>query len=365
MSAAMTSTFSIGGKTLGPDQPCYIIAEAGSNHCGDLQTALALIDAAADAGADAVKFQTFKANRLYAKSAGTSDYLGDERSIYDIIASMELPDGWLDTLATRAKERGLGFMSTPFHEEAVALLDPYVEAWKIASYELTHHPLLRVVAATGKPVIMSTGAATMDEIEASVEVLREAGCVGLVLLQCTAAYPAPLESVNVGAIVHMRERFGVATGLSDHSRDPVIAPMTAAALGAAVVEKHFTLSNRLPGPDHPFAVEPHELTRLVKRVREVETVKGSGVKAMSADDVDSAELELRAFARRTLFTTRAISAGEAFTRDNVDALRRGKREDGLAPSELPRVLESVARQDLTAETVLTEEHLAAAGGLRG
>lgn len=350
---ALDRPFAVGDRPIGHDQPCYIIAEAGSNHGGSLETALALVDAAADAGADAVKFQTFKAERLYAKTAGQSDYLGDERSIFDIIAAMEMPEAWLPILAARAKTRGLGFLSTPFHEEAVAVLDPVVEVWKIASYELTHHPLLRTVAATGKPVIMSTGAATVTEIEEAVAVLAQAGCVGLVLLQCTAAYPAPLNSVNVGALTDLRVRFQVPTGLSDHSRDPVVAPMTAAALGAAVIEKHFTLSNRLPGPDHAFAVEPHELARLVKRVRAVEVVRGSGRKAADASDIDPAEEELRAFARRTLFTTASVQAGESFTRSNVDVLRRGKREDGLAPADLPAVLNGRAARDLGPDVVLT------------
>ncbi|MCO4763247.1 MAG: N-acetylneuraminate synthase family protein [Myxococcales bacterium] len=352
--------FSIDGRTVGPGHPCYVIAEAGSNHGGSLDTALALIDAAADAGADAVKFQTFQAKRLYAKSAGKSDYLGDERSIFDIIADMEMPESWLPTLAERARSRGLGFLSTPFHEEAVTVLDPFMQAWKVASYELTHHPLLKAIAQTGKPVIMSTGAATTGEIAQAVQVLADAGCAGLVLLQCTAAYPAPLASVNVGALVDLRERFGVPSGLSDHSRDPVVAPATAAALGAVVVEKHFTLSNRLPGPDNAFAVEPHELARLVKRVRDVECALGSGKKATDAGAIDPAEEELRAFARRTLFTTQPIAKGEAFSRDNIDVLRRGKREDGLAPSDLPRVLGTVAAVDLPADAVLSEAHLTAA-----
>ncbi len=353
----LNRSFEISGRRVGPGEPCYLIAEAGSNHGGSLDTALALIDAAADAGADAVKFQTFEAKRLYAKTAGKSDYLGDERSIFDIIAAMEMPATWLPALAARARERGLGFLSTPFHEEAVAVLNPFVQAWKIASYELTHHPLLEAVAATGKPMILSTGAATVTEIAEAVAVLARAQCAGLVLLQCTAAYPAPLASVNVGALVDLRERFGVPTGLSDHSRDPVVAPMTAAALGAVVIEKHFTLSNRLPGPDNAFAVEPHELKRLVKRVRDVETARGSGRKATDATAIEPAEQELRAFARRTLFTTRPVRAGQAFTADNVDVLRRGKQDHGLEPSDLTRVLTCVAAHDLGPDAVLTEADL--------
>ena len=340
----MKQTFEIRGRALGANAPCFVIAEAGSNHNKSLHIARALIDAAAEAGADAVKFQTFKACRLYTRQAGQSDYLGDPRSIFDIIEAMEMPEDWLPILRDHTHQKGMAFISTPFHEEAVGLLDEVVDAFKIASYELTHHPLLREVAARKKPVIMSTGAATVEEIEAAVAVLREAGCDRLVLLQCTAAYPAPLSSVNVRAIETLRQRFGVQAGLSDHSRDPIVAPMAAAALGAAVIEKHYTLSNKLPGPDHAFAVEPGELGRLVRRVRDVEAVLGSGDKV-----VHDIEEELRHFARRSLFTTRPLKEGERFTRDNVDVLRRGKQAEGLDPEHLDRVLGGTAARDLDPE----------------
>ena len=349
----MTTPISIFGKTVGNGSPCYIIAEAGSNHNGDLNTALRLIDAAADAKADAVKFQTFEANRLYPKSAGKSDYLKDETPIFDIIQSMEMPTEWLPCLRDHAHDRGLAFISSPFHEEAVALLDQFVDAFKIASYELTHDPLLREVAARDKPLVLSTGASTLDEVKRAVDVLRDAGRKQLVLLQCTASYPTPPEAANVSALITLREATVMPTGLSDHTRDPVVAPAAAVALGACVIEKHFTLSNRLPGPDHAFAIEPNELVRLVKRVRATEAVLGDGKK-----QVQAVEGELRDFARRSLITTRDIQAGQPFSRGNVDVLRRGKLAEGLAPSELERVLGSRAARDLPAETSLKEADLA-------
>lgn len=349
----MKREFDIRGRTLSVDGRCFVIGEAGSNHNGSLDNALALIDAAADAGCDAVKFQVFQAKRLYAKTAGTSDYLGDPRSIFDIIAALELPEAWLPTLRDRAHARDLAFVASPFHEEAVDLLAPFVDAYKIASYEMTHAPLLEKVATMGKPVIMSTGASNLDEVRESMKVLEAAGCEEVALMQCTASYPAPPESVNVRALSTLRDAFGVPCGLSDHSADPVVAPMTAAALGAALIEKHYTLSRRLPGPDHPFAIEPDELKALVDGVRAVEVVRGTGAKVVHA-----AEDELRAFARRVLMTTRPVAAGERFTRDNVDVLRRGKLEGGLPPSRLSAVLESSAATDLPAETPLTEAHLA-------
>ncbi len=344
----MKQRFDIFGKAVGAGAPCFLIAEAGSNHNGSLDMANALIDAAAEAGADAVKFQTFSAKRLYPKSAGSSDYLGDARSIYDIIASLETPSEWWPSLSQRAHRLGLAFLSSPFHEEAVALLEPYVDAFKIASYEMTHLPLLREVARTGKPVIMSTGASTLAEVEHAVAAVREAGCTSLVVLQCTAAYPSPLGSINVRALVTIRDRLGVPTGLSDHSKEPALAPMAAAALGASVIEKHYTLSRRLPGPDHAFAIEPAGLAELVTGVRAIELALGTGEKI-----VQPVEDELRQFARRALFTTRAVKKGEPLTRENVDVLRRGKRGDGLAPELLDTILGKPAARDLEPEALLT------------
>ena len=344
----------IHGKQLGSGHPVHIVAEAGSNHNGSLETALSLIDVAAEAGADAVKFQTFTAQRLYPKNAGTSDYLGDTRSIYDIIAAMEMPVSWLATLRDRAHARGIAFISSPFHEEAVDVLAPFVDALKVASYELTHTPLLERVARAGKPVVLSTGAATFEETRMAVERLREAGARELVVLQCTARYPAPLDTANVRVVATFREALGVLAGLSDHTRDPTAAPMAATALGAVMIEKHFTLSNRLPGPDHAFAIEPHELARLVAGVRRVEQVLGSGQKV-----VHPVEEELRHFARRSIFAIRPVAKGEAFSRDNVDVLRHGKLASGLPPADLERVLQHVAARNIAPETPLTDADLAA------
>lgn len=352
----MQTSFEIRGRTLGLSGPCFVIGEAGSNHNGSFEQALALIDVAARAGCDAVKFQVFKARRLYPKAAGRSDYLGDERSIFDIIAAMELPEDWLPRLRARADEHDLAFIVSPFHEEAVALLDPYVDAFKIASYELTHAPLLREVAKRGKPVILSTGASNLDEVREAVATLAAAGCDRLALMQCTAAYPSPPEAVNVRALVTLREAFQIPSGLSDHSEDPVVAPMAAAALGAALLEKHYTLSKLLPGPDHAFAIEPDGLARLVAGVRAVERVIGTGDK-----QVHGVEDELRSFARRAIMTTKPVAAGERFSRDNVDVLRRGKLDGGLEPKHLDEVLGSVAARDVPAETPLQQADLARVG----
>ena len=341
------------GRRIGPGEPCFVIAEAGSNHGGDLGQALALVDVAAEAGADAVKFQVFRAARLYARGAGRSDYLGLEQSIHDVIAELELPPEWLPELAGRCGERRLTFMASAFDEESVALVDPHVALHKVASYELTHAPLLERVAATGKPLVLSTGTADLDEVRAAVEGYRASGGGPLALLQCTAAYPAPLESLNVRAMDALREAFDVPVGLSDHSRDPVVGPIAAVAAGANLLEKHFTLSNDLPGPDHRFAVEPHELRDLVARVRQTEAALGSGDKR-----VDPVEAELRAFARRSVFATAPIAAGEPFTEANVAVLRNGKLDPGLPPGELTAVLRGRAARAIAPDEPIRAGDLA-------
>ena len=343
----------VGDRWIGDGESVYIVAEAGSNHNGSFDQALRLIDAAADARADAVKFQQFKAAKLYPKSAGASDYLNTPRSIYDIIHDMEAPEDWVPRLAAHCRQRGLAFLSSPFDEESVDLLNPWVPAFKVASYEMTHAPLLRHIARKGKPMIVSTGAAVLDEVVRSVEIIRAEGNDQLVLLQCTAKYPTPLDAINARALVALREATGLPTGLSDHSRDPIIAPVVAVALGACVIEKHFTLSNRLPGPDHAFAVEPDELRTLVQRVREAEQALGHGRKETLPE-----EQELREFGRRSIFARRDISAGEQLTTESVAVLRCGKLGFGLQPEALDRVLGRTAAHSIPAEALIRLEDLA-------
>lgn len=323
----------IGSRRVGEGEPCLVIAEAGSNHNGRLDTARQLIDVAAEAGADAVKFQIFRARKLYPETAGATAYLGMDKSIFDIIAEMEMPYEWLPVLAEHSRARGVMFMASVFDEESTDRLDAFVDVFKVASYEMTHTPLLRYVAGRGKPVLMSTGTASLDEVAESVDAFRDAGGAALGLFQCTAAYPAPLDSLNLRAMQTMAERFGVPVGLSDHSRDPLIAPIAAVALGASFIEKHFTLGNDLPGPDHRYAIEPGELRAMVGAIRQTEAALGSGRK-----DVQPVEEELRAFARRSIFTLRDIAAGEIFTADNIAVLRCGQNAAGLPPREFDSVI---------------------------
>jgi N-acetylneuraminate synthase len=342
----------IGERWVGDGEPCYIVAEAGSNHNGNFEQALRLIDVAAEAGADAVKFQHFKAAQLYPRSAGESAYLKTSKSIYDIIHEMETPDDWVPRLAAYCRERSVAFLSAPFDEASADVLEPHVPAFKVASYEMTHVPLLRHIACKGKPMIVSTGTATLDEVLHSVHVIRATGNNQIMLLQCTASYPTPPNAVNARALVALREATGLLTGLSDHSRDPIVAPIVAVALGACLIEKHFTLSNHLPGPDHEFAIEPHELAELVRRVREAEQVLGHGRK-----EVLSAEEELRAFARRSIFATRSIAAGEKLSADNMAVLRCGKLGHGLEPEAYESLMGRVAARPIAAETLVRLEDL--------
>lgn len=347
----------LGRRSIGAGQPCYVIAEAGSNHNGDLATAHALIDVAAEAGCDAVKFQVFSAGTLYPPNAGKSDYLGDERSIYDIIAAMELPPQWLEPLHRHALHRGLDFLCSAFDEAGVDRVADYVCAFKCASYEMTHAPLLQHMVRRGKAVLLSTGTATLDEVGEAVGCVRRAVpdpslALPLVLLQCTAAYPAPPEAAHVRVVQTLRETFGVWSGLSDHTRSHAAAA-AAVALGAVVVEKHYTLSNRLPGPDHAFALEPHELKGLVATIRETEKVLGVASKA-----VDPVEHELRQFARRSVFAIRPIAAGQVLGTDNLAVLRQGKLAAGLAPKFAPLLVGQRAARDIQAWRALQPDDVA-------
>jgi N-acetylneuraminate synthase len=321
--------------------------------------ARALIDVAADAGSDAVKFQTYRPETEYVENAGTSDYLseaGIRESIRDIFADLAMPYEMLPELAAYARERGIEFMSTPFSLADAAAVDPHVRVQKIASYEISHVRLIEFAARTGKPTLMSTGASDEADIAWALETFHAAGGKDVCLMQCTARYPAPLEALNVSVIPRLAERFGVPVGLSDHSRDPLTGPTTAVALGARAIEKHFTLHNRLPGPDHAFAVTPDELARMVEAIRKTERALGPGVKA-----VLPAEQELRAYARRALQATRPVARGETLREGvNFDILRPGKQTPGLHPRRIPDVEGRRAARDIPLGDGIQESDVAPA-----
>ena len=333
--------FHIGDRPVGSDEPTFVIAEAGSNHNGELDTAKELIDVAANAGADAVKFQTFRAEDLYVEDSGDVEYLDDERSIYEIIENMEMPYEWIPELHAYCHDHGVEFLSTPFDERSAEELAEYVPVWKIASYTSSHIPFLKHLAGTEKPIIMSTGAHELDEVAESVSALRDAGVSDLVVLQCVAAYPTPLSEINVRVIETLQQEFDVLSGLSDHTLDPVTAPSAAVALGASVVEKHFTLDKSMEGPDHQFALEPDELDQMMTAIRDTERTLGTGKKSIL--DIES---ELHDKARRAVHAVDDITAGEEFTAENVKVLRPGEQNAGLHPKFYHEILGKTADRDI-------------------
>lgn len=332
------------------DGSVYVIAEAGSNwRMGtpkrDREMARALIDVAVAAGANAVKFQTYRPESVYVENAGSSDYLsenGISESIRDIFTDLAMPYELLGELADYCRQQGIDFMSTPFSRADFEAVDPFVAIHKIASYEISHVRLLELAARSGKPLILSTGASTEADIAWAAETFYANGGTQLCLLQCTAKYPAPLDSLNLNTIPWLKRRFGVPAGLSDHSRDSVYGPLAAVALGAQVIEKHFTLDNRLPGPDHPFALTPSELIKMVAAIRAAEQVTGTGIK-----DILPAEEELSTYARRGIQAIRPITKGERLVEEeNISILRPGKQKLGVHPRFLSELNGQLAQRDI-------------------
>lgn len=319
-------SFRIGDHPVGPDSETYVIAEAGLNHDGEYDRAELLVDVAADAGADAVKFQTFTGESLY----------GESSDLADAFADVEMPHDWIPRLADYAADRGIAFMSSPFDRDAADALDPHVPAFKLASSTLSDHGFLRYVAGLDKPVVISTGMHDLDEVEAAVSVLEEAG-TNVVVLHCVSAYPTPLSGINVRMMSSLRDRLGVPVGLSDHTTDPVTAPAAATALGASVVEKHITDDSSREGGDHAMALEPNELTVMVEAIRKTETALGSREKT-----VVNAERDAYDASRRSIYATDRIAAGDPITETNTAVLRPGDRDRGLDPSALKELLDREA-----------------------
>ena len=320
------------------NKPVFIIAEAGSNwRMGnakrDMKMAKTLIDIASDVKADAVKFQTYRSESVYVPNAGDSDYLlksGIKESINKIFDDLSMPYEMIPELSEYCNSKNIEFMSTPFSVEDAKQIDPYVNYHKIASYEISHYRLIEFIAKTGKPTFLSTGAATIDEIEWAVNHFFKNNGKNLTLLQTTAKYPAPLESLNIYSMDVLKDNFNVSVGLSDHSIDPTIGPVCATALGANVIEKHFTLNKKLPGPDHSFALDPLELKKMINAIRNCEKCLGSREKI-----VQDYELELRDFAQRSIQCIKNISKGEFFLEGvNFAILRSGKRNKGIHPKFL-------------------------------
>jgi N-acetylneuraminate synthase len=342
--------FALGSRLVGPGQPPFVIAEMSGNHNQSLERALAIVDAAADAGAHAIKLQTYTADTITIDAHSGAFTIGDPnslwagRNLYDLYRQAHTPWDWHEPIMARAKARGLAAFSTPFDETAVDFLEALkVPAYKIASFENIHLPLIRKAAATGKPIIMSTGMASIAELDEAVRAAREAGCRDLVLLKCTSTYPATPENTNLATIPHLRGLFGCEIGLSDHTMGVGVS-VAAVALGATVIEKHFTLARADGGVDSAFSLEPDELRALV-----VETGRAAAAMGKIAYGPTEAERKSLIF-RRSLYLVRDIEAGEVLTKDNVRVIRPA---GGLPPKEIDTVLGMRATRKAARGTPLT------------
>jgi len=318
-----------------------IIAEAGVNHNGDAALAKEMIACAAECGADMIKFQTFVPGRMVAASAQKAGYqrqaTGGGESQLEMLKRLVLPADVYAELKEACARHGIGFLSTPFDLESVAFLESIgIGLWKVPSGEITNLPYLIRIARTGKPVILSTGMSTMKEVADAVDILRAHGADGITLLHCTTEYPAPYEDVNLRAMVALRDRFGLPAGYSDHTQGIEI-PIAAAALGAAVIEKHFTLDRHMPGPDHMASLEPGELAAMVRGIRKVEAAMGTGEKAPSPSEAKNL-----AVVRKSIVAACPIKKGEAFTEANLCAKRPGT---GVSPMRWYEVLGKKAKRD--------------------
>ena len=348
----MAVKIKLGDRWVGEGEPCFVIAEAGANHNRDLAMGVELIDVAAEAGADAVKFQTYSAETLYSKHTPRFSYLEgvSDKETWDLIKEIELPREWQADLAAHAARRGIRFLSTPFDYRAVDELAALgVPAYKIASFEIVDLPLIGYAAARGRPMILSTGLATYEDIADALGACAAAGNREVVLLQCASLYPAPPARMNLRAMATMRQAFGVPVGLSDHSLGIHVA-VAAAGLGAAIVEKHFTLDRTLPGPDHPFAIEPGELRDMVRQIHEVEAALGDGLKLGPAPE----EREMHEKARRSLVAARPIPRGTTIERAMIIIKRPGF---GIRPKFVDLIVGRVARVDIAEDAVLTWDML--------
>lgn len=365
----------IGERSLGPGEPLFFIAEIGLNHNQDIDLARALIDAAADAGCSAAKFQTFRADDVYVGGGKAGEYrlMGRDIPIMELHRSLEMSAEWTHELARHCAARGVEFFSAPVGREALGLLvEAGAPALKVSSYELTNVPFLAEVAAAGLPVVLSTGAASLAEVERAVDALR-AGGAPLALMHCVTQYPAPYEAANLAAMDTLRSAFGAPTGFSDNgfaaadgAIDAARVPEAAAMRGADLFEVHITLDRNLPGPDHGFATEPDELAAMVARANALRERYNAGERfEVAAELVGSArkqtqggERYVRDFAFKCLFAVCDIAAGEPLTQDNVRCLRPGASPRGIEPSSYADVVgRAVARRPLAAWQPVTWDWL--------
>ncbi|MBN2383770.1 N-acetylneuraminate synthase [bacterium] len=347
-----TETIRCGQRMIGPGQPCFIIAEAGVNHNGRMDLAFSLVDLAVEAGVDAIKFQTFKSDKVVSSVAPKADYQlknGPQESMLEMVRKLELNQEQTGQLAAYCRERQILFLSTAFDPDSVDFLDRLgVPVFKVGSGELTNHLLLEHIAQKGKPILLSTGMATLAEVGETVLFLKETASVSLALFHCVSSYPAAPEECNLRAMDTLSHTFNVPIGWSDHTPGLTIA-LAAVARGAHLLEKHFTLDQQLPGPDHQASLNPGELKALVREVRQVEAALGDGTKLRSKTEENVARV-----ARRSLFSAHRLHKGQTVTRADLIALRPGT---GIPPNRLELVLGKKLRRDIQARHMLHPDDL--------
>ncbi|MGM0599477.1 MAG: N-acetylneuraminate synthase [Candidatus Rifleibacteriota bacterium] len=341
----------IGKKQIGKNHSCYVIAEAGSNHNGDFDAALKLIDVAVESGADAVKFQIFSADTIYSKKTPMASYLKkkklakDDETLYDLIKKLEIPRQWLPDLMKYCRQKKITFLSTPFDLAAVDELEELgIDAYKVASFEITHLPMLKKISQTGKPIILSTGMANLEDIEVALDTIRKAGSSEVALLHCAIAYPPEFKNINLRAMDTMEMAFQCPVGFSDHTMGHV-TDVAAVARGACIIEKHYTLSREQVGPDHPFSLEPDELKEMVTAIRQTEELLGSSIKRPS-----EAEKEMHRIGRRSLVAACDIKAGTAITEEMIAVKRPGF---GIPTRFMQLVVGRKAAVDIEEDDILT------------
>jgi len=373
-------TIRIGNKLVGKGQPVLVIVEIGSNWNRDLGTAKKMIDVIKEAGGDVAKFQIFHVEGFYPREAGRVDHLlakqdGKTVFINDLVKKAEVADDVHKQLKAYCEEVGVMYLcSTPQSDMADYLDKMGVPAFKVASPETAKYPMIKHMAKTGKPLILSTGGSTFEETAESVKWVKDEGNENLILMQCVARYPADPFDSNLRVIKTFEEKFDVPTGMSDHSLDPLFVPLTAVAVGAKIIEKHFTLNRNQEGPDHAFAIEPHELKEMIKGIRAVEKVEGEEerlklVKELTGRSDEEIERVLgtgekvvfpneegnRRFTHQCIFATRPIKKGEIFTEENIDVFRPGLKEWGIEAKHWEEVLGSTAKRDIQPDQSLKWE----------
>lgn len=343
----------IGNKRVGENEPVFIVAEAGVNHNGNLDLAKKLIDVAKHSGADAVKFQIFKAEKIATQHPEKAEYQvkakNKNQSQLAMLKRLELKEEIVKKLSNHAREKRIVFLASPFDKESVDLLNSLeVPAFKIASGEITNLPLLKYVAEKKKPIILSTGMSMPDEIEDALKVIRENGTEDIVLLHCVTSYPAREEEINLRVIETLRRRFMIPIGFSDHTLGITVS-IAAAALGAVLIEKHFTLDRRLPGPDHKASLEPNELKEMIKGIRDVEKALGNGVKKLTKQ-----EKEIRKKVRRSIVARVRIPKDTIITEVMLDIKRPGV---GIEPKYLNKIIGKKAKKTMEPDDLISFENL--------